>query len=234
MTDPVDPVAFEPAIMEVCDGVPPIYPPEDDPNMLPPPPYGLEDPPSTEPQPAPPDGTSPTADPLTSAVERLETAVAAGIAEVLSEFRDKLALDRFKEDQISKLHEELQAYKNDLISRASRQILQGVIRLHDDLGKVAAALRQKPAEELTPERFFQQLEGFQDDVELLLGQHGVERFDVEGEEFDPRRQTALRTISTDDPTQVGRVAERLRPGFVQGDNLIQKERVAVYAANAKA
>jgi hypothetical protein len=31
---------------------------------------------------------------------------------------------------------------------------------------------------------------------------------------------------------VGRIADRLRPGFEQGDRLLQKERVAVWAAAA--
>ena len=218
MNDPVEPVAFEPSPVEVWDEAASSHPP----NTVP-----LS---QTGPERSTPATADATLETLGSAVGRLETAVAVGITEVLGEFRDKLALDRFKEDQITKLHEELQAYRNDLVSRASRQILQGVIRLHDDLGKVAAALRQRPAEELTPERFFQQLEGFQDDVELLLGQHGVERFEVGGEEFDPRRQTALRTFPADDPAQVGRVAERLRPGFLQGEYLLQRERVTVYAA----
>ena len=164
------------------------------------------------------------------ALERLETAMASGFADVLQEFRGKLALDRFKEEQITRLHEELQDYRNDLISRTTRQILQGLIRFHDSLGKVTASLRQRPAEELTPELFFKQLEGFQDDVELLLGQHEVERFEVPGEEFDPRRQTSVRTLYSEDPAQVGRIAERVRSGFRQGETLLQKERVAVYAA----
>lgn len=160
----------------------------------------------------------------------MEEAVREGFAEVLREFRDKFALDRFKEDQITKLHEEVQAFRNDLVLRTVRQVLQGLIRLHDDLGKVSASIRQRSAEEMTLERFLQQLAGFQDDVELLLGQHGVERFEGSGEGFDPRRQTALRMVFTDDPAQVGRIAERLRPGFEQGESLLQKERVAVFAA----
>lgn len=167
------------------------------------------------------------------AIERLEASITVGFADVLREFRDKLALDRFKEEQIARLHEELQDYRNDLISRTARQILQGLIRLHDDLGKVTASLRQRPAGEMTPERFFRQLEGFQDDVELLLGQHEVEKFEIPGDEFEPRRQTAVRTVPADDSTQVGRIAERVRSGFQQGSTLLQKERVAVYtAANA--
>jgi molecular chaperone GrpE len=167
---------------------------------------------------------------LPALIARVEATTAAGFADLLQELRDRFALDRFKEEQITKLHDELQAYRNDLVLRPVRQVLQGLIRLHDDLGKVTASLRQKPAGELTPERFFQQFEGFQDDVELLLSQNGVERFEFTGEDFNAHRQTALRTVPTEDPSLVGRIAERLRPGFQQGETLLQKERVAVYAA----
>jgi molecular chaperone GrpE len=215
MENPVDPVAFEP---------PPPYPIGGDPAVIPPGPSVERQAPDS---PAPPDSSE---DVLGSAVGRLETAIAAGVTSILAEFRENFALDRFKEDQINRLHEEVQTFRNDLVLRAVRQVLQGLIRLHDDMGKVLTALRGRPAEELTPERLLHQIEGFQDDVELLLGQHGVERFEAAVEEFDPRRQTALRTMPAGDPAQVGRIAERLRPGFEQGEALLQKERVAVFAA----
>lgn len=226
MDNPADPVAFEPPVREAWDGPPTPYPPGGDPSVLPPqPPLEREVPDS----PALPDNSDGT---LGSTVERLETLIATSVSSILGEFRDKLALDRFKEDQITRLHEEVQAFRNDLVLRTVRQVLQGLIRLHDDMGKVLAALRERPAEELTPERLFRQIEGFQDDVELLLGQHGVERFEAAVEEFDPRRQTAMRTVPAGDPAQVGRIAERLRPGFEQGETLLQKERVAVFAATS--
>jgi molecular chaperone GrpE len=228
MENPVDPVTFEPPARESWEVASPPCPVGGDPSDLPPrPPFEREAPDS----PAPSDLSDDT---LGSVVERLETIVGAGFTSILAEFRDKLALDRFKEEQITRLHEELQDYRNDLISRTARQILQGLIRFHDSLGKVSVSLRQRPVEELTPERFFHQLEGFQDDVELLLGQHEVEKFEVPGSDFDPRRQTAVRSVPTDDSTQVGRIAERVRSGFRLGETLLQKERVAVYAAaNAK-
>ena len=168
---------------------------------------------------------------LAGALGQLQETVTAGFADLLQQLRDKLTYDRFKEEQITRLHEELQAYKSDLVSKPARQLVQGLIRMHDDLGKMAAALRQKPAEELTPERFFQQFADFQDDLELLLGQNGVERFQSPGDAVDPRRQTAVRLVPADDPARVGQIAERLRPGFEQGEALLQKERVAVYVAS---
>lgn len=152
----------------------------------------------------------------------------AALAALLRELGDRLACERSQEVRIARLHEELQAYRNDLVREPARQLLRGIIRLHDDLGRIAAALRGTPADELTAGRFFRHLADFQEDLELLLAQHGVERFAAPGESFDPRRQRALRTVPTADPDRVGELAERLRPGFEQGELLLQKERVAVY------
>jgi molecular chaperone GrpE len=165
------------------------------------------------------------------ALTRLETTMAAGLADILREIREKAAVDHFREEQVDRLHTELQTYKNDLVSKQARLLIQGIVRLHDDLGKTVAALRQKPPEELSPETLFRNLADFQDDLELLLGQHGVERFQTLGEELDPRRQTVARTVPTDDPGRAGRIAERVRPGFEQGETLLQKERVAVWIAS---
>ncbi len=165
-----------------------------------------------------------------AALERLETTVADGFAGVLQAFADKLAYDEAKERQITRLHDELQEHRRDLVAKTKRPVIQGLVRLHDDLGKVVAALHRKPAEELTAERFFRALDGFADDLELLLAQHGVEPFTLPGETFDPRRQTAIRTEAADDPEKAGVVAARLRPGFAEGESVLQKERVAVYAA----
>ncbi len=167
---------------------------------------------------------------LGAALEPLQATLAEGFADLLRAFEDKLAYDRGKERQIDRLHAELQEHKRDLVAKIKRPLIQGIVRLHDDLGKVVAALGRRKAEELTPERFFRALDGFADDIELLLGQHGVETCHAPGEDFDPRRQTALRTETTNDPELAGTVAERLRPGFAEGETLLQKERVAVYAA----
>ncbi len=169
-----------------------------------------------------------------AALERLEATVKTGFADVLRAFEDKLAYDEAKERQITRLHEELQGYKSDLIAKTKQPLIQGLVRLHDDLGRVVESLRKRPAEELTPDRFFRSLRGFEDDVELLLAQHGVEPYEMSGEAFEPQRQTALRTQPTEDPARAGTIAARLRPGFEQGDTVLQKERVAVYVASRAA
>lgn len=170
----------------------------------------------------------PPPDPIAAAVREMDARIAAGVSQLLAEFRSKLLYDQSKQAQIDRLHAELQQYKSDAVAKAVRPLLLGLIRLHDDIGKLLQNLRARPESDLTPDRLLRHIAEVQDDIDLLLGQHGVDAFQNAGEEFDPHRQTALRTTPADDPSLVGQVADRLRPGFAQGDTLLQKERVAVY------
>ncbi len=154
--------------------------------------------------------------------------VEKGSQTLLKAFEDKMAFDRHKEQQIDALHDELQEHKRDLLARATRPLLSGLVRLHDSLGRMVEDLRHESPEELTPERFFGILEGFQDDVEIVLEDNGVSLFLEPCERFEPRRQTSRRTVETDDEDRVGRIAHRARPGFEQEETLLQKERVDVY------
>jgi molecular chaperone GrpE len=175
--------------------------------------------------PVEPIGTPPAAEPRKSLdceiLERLEV-----LARL---FEDKLAYDEFKEGQITRLHSELQEYKTDLLARTALPLIHGMIRLHDDSGKILDAARRE-ASSLTPERLIHSIESFREDLEGLLADNGVSTYQAPDGSFDPYRQRALRTISTPDASLAGRVAERLRPGFERGTTIVMKERVAVYIA----
>jgi molecular chaperone GrpE (heat shock protein) len=108
-----------------------------------------------------------------------------------------------------------------------------VLRLHDDLGRTLEGLRRREDLELTPERFFTAFEQFREELELILGQHGVAPFRNPADAFDPGRQRAVSTVPTDDPARVGWIAGRRRPGFERGGEVLCKERVVVYALSRK-
>ncbi len=153
---------------------------------------------------------------------------------LLRAFEDKLAFDSSKDKQIDALHDELQKHKRGLLAKMIRPLLVGLVRLHDDLGRMVEDLRREPPEELTPERFYDVLEGFQDDVEIVLEENGVSIFLEPGERFEPRRQTSRRTVESDDEQRIGTIARRVRPGFEQDETLLQKERVDVYVRRVAA
>ncbi len=158
----------------------------------------------------------------------LERVMEEGFRSVLDAFETKLAYDRSKEEQIERLHRELQDYKSDLLGRAVRPALLGLIRLHDDLTRAAERLAETDGEPPGPETFSDVIEGFTDDVELLLDRLGVTPFRNPDDRFDPRRQTAVVTCEPTGPDVVGLVAGRIRPGFEHGDAVLRKEKVAVF------
>ena len=60
-----------------------------------------------------------------------------------------------------------------------------------------------------------------------LKRQGVERFDLDGQDFDPNVAEAVRVDPTKKPEQDGKVTETLRPGYRLGDRIVRPARVAV-------
>jgi molecular chaperone GrpE len=187
-----------------------------------------EDSPVSELQPAPSASVVPDTEAVPDSFTRFEVALEKGVAEIRSEIRQRAESDRFRERQIEQLHAEVQSYRAGLIQQAAQQLMLGLVRLHDDVGKTVEALQKRPPTDLSPELFFVKLNEFQDDIELLLAQHGAERFEIPGDAFDPQRQTALRTVADPDAEKKGTLAFRIRPGFSRESKILQKERVAVF------
>ena len=177
----------------------------------------------------PPLSVSDEREPESSGVPaHLEKTIDAAVDRILEAFERKLAYDASKQLQVDRLHAELQEHRAGFASRAARPIVHGMIRLHDNIGKLVSALRNKPADELSPAQFFALLEGLQEDVEIVIAQNGIAAYRQPPGNFDPRRQRAVRTVITHDPQLGGHVAEVLRPGFEQGNEILEKERVVVY------
>lgn len=150
-----------------------------------------------------------------------------GFQRVLKAFEHKLAYDQTKDRMVDRLHGELQGYKSDLLAGATLPLTNGFIRLHDELGRVAEALLGEGAGSLDTERVVKLFEDFQGDIEIILEDNGVSRYEEPDEKFEPRRQQVLKTVPTPVADEVGRVVERVRPGFERGDRIIRKEKVTV-------
>ena len=146
-------------------------------------------------------------------------------------FEQKIAYDRFKENQITKLHSELQEYKSDLLLESLRPILMGIIRLHDNMGLVIESLDKKydnTPDGMTHDSYMSVISGFQEELEITLEQNGVIKFHESGDRFDPRRQHAVKKTPTPDLSLERRIAERIRPGFSRDNHVVQKERISIY------
>lgn len=192
---------------------------------------GDMDPPDPAPVEPPPGNANGETTPDAVLLERLddlEARLERRIGGVLEAFNDKLLYDAAKEKHFDRLHRELAEYRSDVLRRASRPLVHGLIGLHGDVGRLVSAWRRK-GEEAPLETWLARFGELREDIELLLDDHGVTAYRGDrGEAFDGRLQTVVATVATDDGGRHGTVAESRRPGFEQDERILVRERVAVF------
>ena len=150
------------------------------------------------------------------------------LGRVLDEFEAKLRYDATKQQTIDTLHKENEQFKRDLLGKAVRPLVRAVLSLQRDMGKQAAAWSRKP-EELTPERALELLANFQEDVEVLLENFGLDPHRPEpGEPFDARMQAIVSVTPTHEEERDRTVHECRQLGFVWNGQVMETAKVAVY------
>jgi molecular chaperone GrpE len=182
--------------------------------------------PEFEAHPLPAPGMSESGDELLQALAALGDRLDKRLAELQGSFEREVRAETTREKMIDRLHAELQDAKQDLLLNALRPVFIDLIQLHDDIGKVAIC--PEDGDE-TVRRLVSLMHGFQQGVEDILYRQGVEPFVNEGDAFDPRRQRAISTVPTEDPSLNKSIATRLRKGFQSRDKVIRPEIVSVFA-----
>lgn len=165
---------------------------------------------------------------MVSMLERLLDATEA----MREELDRAVARNTLQQQQIDRLHAELQEHRNGLLTRLQHPWVMGLIQIYDSLNRGARDQSVATAD-LAPKDAAAMLEGFREDVEIVLDQQGVVPFQAPGDRFDPVRQTAVRAVTAPEPALAGLVLLRLRPGFEQDGKILRKEWVCVYSESAR-
>ncbi len=164
--------------------------------------------------------------PLEAVIESLSQTITSRLDGLQSQFDREVRAESTREKMVDRLHAELQEYKNGLLIGILRPVFVDLIQLHDDIGKMVDSTDSSEGE---VSRLLEVMRGFQQGVVDILYRQGVEPFQVEGDQFDARRQRAISTVSTDDPNLNKFVAQRHRPGFGVENKVIRPEVVSVYS-----
>lgn len=143
-------------------------------------------------------------------------------------FEAKVRDDANRQAVIDRLHAALEEAKADQVWKITRPILADLVMIRDALAK--AIQTHTPPEGQDIPSLVVLLAEIRQDIEDTFFRHGVEAYTCPGERFDPRRQKAVRTPPAPTPEDVGRVTDRLAPGFAAGDRILRPELVTVYAA----
>ncbi|WP_422926103.1 nucleotide exchange factor GrpE [Singulisphaera sp. PoT] len=141
-------------------------------------------------------------------------------------FEREIRAEATREKVVDRLHAELQEYKQDLLLNVMRPVFVDLIQLHDDIGKIVESRQGAEGE---TGQLVELMRGFQQGIDDVLYRQGVEPFACEGESFDPRRQRAVSTTPTEDPSLGKTIAARHRKGYRAGEKVIRPEIVSVFA-----
>ena len=143
------------------------------------------------------------------------------------DFDTKVKYDESKERLIDTLHQELQAYREDLHFKILRPLLLDLITLYDELGKVVDDM-QATNSDSSFQQIIQNFALFQQTIEEMLRRNGVDAFCVEDSTFVASRQRVLKVLSTAEPTQDKQIARRVRKGFLYENRILRPEVVEIY------
>ena len=167
---------------------------------------------------------------IMAAISQLGGMLEQRLSTLQSLFDREVRAEATRERIVDRLHAELQEYKQDLLLKVQRPIFIDLIQLHDDIGKMIEAQPAEDADGAAAVRG--SLESIRTAILDILYRQGVEPFQTEGDEFDPRRQRAVTTVPVDEPGRNRTIAGRLRPGFQGGEKIIRAELVSVYTLRA--
>jgi molecular chaperone GrpE len=145
-----------------------------------------------------------------------------------TEFNSKIKYDRHKEKIIDDLHREVQEYKNDLLKNLLKPLIMDIIHTIDDIAKLVNNHRIKNPSELDPLKIIKQMEDISSDLEEILCRQGMEPFNCDQSEFNPKQQKIIKTEYSKDPSKDKTISSRVLNGYQWEGKVLRPEMVNVY------
>ena len=146
------------------------------------------------------------------------------VAELQQAHDSKVAYARSLEDQIDRLHRELQTHRTGESERASRNMLTELIGLYDDLVSLIAANDFSAAPAIKSS-----LESFRKSIIETLKRNDVDAYSVDGDVYDANLQKPIVVTPTTDQALDKHVRAHLRVGFRTADRILRQEYVDVFS-----
>jgi molecular chaperone GrpE len=146
------------------------------------------------------------------------------------DFTTKIKYDESKDRVIDTLHQELTAHRDGLTFNILRPIALDLLMFYDDATCLIDDLTNNNEAEDNP--LLGHFVGMAEDVESILSRYGFDIFQLPDDNFDKKRQRAQRRLTTDDPDQDLKVAQRLKCGLRYEERIVRPEVVTVYRYSA--
>ncbi|GHT20698.1 nucleotide exchange factor GrpE [Planctomycetales bacterium] len=152
------------------------------------------------------------------------------LRQLAQDFEVKLKYDATKQEQVDKLYNENQQYKEGSLEKFRKSLILAVIEKIDETEKMIAFFDGKEFSEENYRKLFSSYKSVAEEFsDVLLERFDVAKYTCEPETpFDPRRQRSLKMVPTDDPAKHKFVKQTLRPGYETDGIVLRPEMVEVY------
>lgn len=134
-----------------------------------------------------------------------------------------------KDDMLSKLHKELEYYKQDVAERFVDQVMKSIIKVRKDMSKMMSSDKWLT---MTGEDLQREYTYIFEDLTDLLEQQNIDAYFTEaGTDFDPSIHQPKLELTTDYSLDK-KVKESLGDGYKKKGKVLQPEKVIVYQYKA--
>ncbi len=130
-----------------------------------------------------------------------------------------------KDEMISKLHKELEYYKQDSADRYVTEVMKKIIKIRNDMNKL---IRSKGYESLSVDDLKREYVYIFEDITDVLQQQNIDSYQTKpGELFDAVIHKA-KIEETQDKSKDKRIARSIEEGYRKGEKVLLPERVIVF------
>ena len=148
-------------------------------------------------------------------------------------FENKFLYDATKEEMITKLHRELQAYKDDMLRKTLKPIFMDMIVFADNMKTLVSRYEETLEPELMLEKYQKLRKEFfkiGSHIDDFLYNYGIEAYSSNaGDDFNPRTQQAKKSSDTDNPDEHKKIVASLATGYTWDEQLLRRENVHISA-----
>lgn len=130
-----------------------------------------------------------------------------------------------KDEMISKLHKELEYYKQDSADRYVTEVMKKIIKIRNDMNKL---IKSKGYESLSVDDLKREYVYIFEDITDVLQQQNIDSYRTKpGELFDAVIHKA-KIEETQDESKDKRIARSIEEGYRKGEKVLLPERVIVF------
>lgn len=153
--------------------------------------------------------------------------------DVLTElFHEKIETDTHKNQLFDQMYSQLKKYQDDVLDSLQEPLIKDLLSLLDGIKQFERFMPEEATQE-NYEKLRKRFGDFREDLEDILEDLDVCRYDTDPVVPDPKRQKIVKTIVTEDADKNNTVEKKISDGYLYRNRILKYEKISIYKYNEK-